>query len=255
MDLSIKMKWLLLLLFYINCISPVAIAAEPSLASTQLQFRQALTSPAAQYSQALLNEAYNRLGINVSFVDVPFGRSLIESNKGTLDGEIARILRVTKQYPNLVAVPYVLFDTEVYLYINQQRCRNCTLETVPSLAFVRGSLVVEDLLKKLPASRQVIGSGTIDTTRALFLSGKVDAVVFAAYRLNAATNFEFAEHSIMSLPDYHLLHRNHQALLQPLAAMLFQLEREGFTERLRLHYGVPAPRRQLNAGQPPFAEY
>lgn len=255
MDLSIKMKWFLLLLLYINCISSVAIAAEQPLATQQLQFRQALTSPAAQYSQALLNEAYNRLGINASFVDVPFGRSLLESNKGTLDGEIARILRVTNQYSNLIAVPYVLFDTEVYLYINQQRCHNCTLETVPSLAFVRGSVVVEDLLKKLPASRQVIGSGTIDTTKNLFLSGKVDAVIFAAYRLNPPTNFDISEQSIMSLPDYHLLHRNHQALLKPLAAMLFQLEREGFTARLRSHYGVPAPRRQLRAGQPPFAEY
>lgn len=255
MDLSIKMKWFLLFLLHLYCIIPAVIAAEPPLTTKQLQFRQALTSPAAQYSQTLLNEAYSRLGIEAHFVDVPFGRSLIESNKGTLDGEIARVLRVTNQYPNLVAVPYVLFDTEVYLYINQQRCRNCTLDNVPSLAFVRGSVIVEDLLKKLPASRQVISSGTIDTTRALFLDGKVDAVIFAAYQLNTAANFEFAEHSIMSLPDYHLLHRNHQALLQPLAAMLFQLEREGFTERLRLHYGVAAPRRQLRAGQQPFAEY
>ena len=246
------MKWLsFLLLSYL----PLAIADTNPALPNALQFRQALNSPAAQFSQALLSEAYRRLDIPVDFIDVPFGRSLVESNRGVLAGEIARVLRVTEQYPNLLPIPYVLFDTEVYLYINQQQCANCTLQNVQSLAFVRGSLIVEELLKQLPASRQVISSGTIESTKALFLTGKVAAVVFAAYRLAKHTDFTVAEQHILSLPDYHLLHRNHRALLSPLTAMLFQLEQEGFTERLRLHYGVAAPRRQLKLGQRPFAEY
>lgn len=244
------MKWILMFVV----ISTALVAQEPQ-PGTTLQFRQALTSPAAQYSQVLLNEAYARLGITAQFIDVPFGRSLLESNKGALDGEIARVLRVTQHYPNLIAVPYVLFDTDVYVYINDSRCRACTLETVPSIAFVRGSVIVEERLKKLPASRQVISAGTIDSAKSLFLTGKVDAVIFAAYRLNAKANFEMSEHYLFSLPDYHLLHRSHQALIQPLTAMLFQLEREGFTERQRVHFGVAAPRRQLRVNQAPFAEY
>lgn len=245
------MKWLFLLFSCFPFMMSIAGPATPS----ELQFRQALNSPAAQFSQALLSEAYSRLGIQADFIDVPFGRSLVESNRGVLAGEIARVLRVTEQFPNLLPVPYVLFDTEVYLYINQQQCANCTLYTAQSLAFVRGSVIVEELLKQLPASRKVISSGTIESTKTLFLTGKVDAVVFAAYRLEDSADFKIAEQHIINLPDYHLLHRNHQALLQPLAAMLFQLEREGFTERLRLQYGVAAPRRQLRTGQRPFAEY
>ncbi len=221
----------------------------------QLQFRRALTSPAAQFAETLLREAYKRLSIDVRFVDIPFGRSLLESNKGTLDGEIARVFKVTEHYPNLEAVPYVLFDTEVYLYINQQRCPNCTLETVDSLAYVRGALIVEELLQHLPASRHVIGSGAIDTTKELFLTGKVDAVLFAAYRLSASSHFEYDEQHLASLPDYHLLHRRHRALLLPLAQELLQLEQEGFTERLRHYYGVAAPRRQLTLGEPAFKQY
>ncbi len=246
------MKWLS---FILLCLLPVsALVASPQFA-TELQMRQALNSPAAQYSQALINEAYTRLGIKADFIDVPFGRSLVESNKGVLDGEIARVLRVTEHYPNLLTVPYILFDTEVYLYINQQQCPKCTLDTVQSLAFVRGSLIIEDILKQLPASRRVISSGTIESTKTLFFSGKVDAVIFAAYRLSSTAEFAVAEHHLMSLPDYHLLHRSHQALLQPLAEMFLQLESEGFTQRLRLQYGVTAPRRQLQPGQGPFAEY
>ncbi|MCC5451939.1 hypothetical protein LMJ53_09415 [Rheinheimera sp. UJ51] len=246
------MKWLLL---FSIMIWSVSYAETVETLPSQLQFRQALTSPAAQYSQALLSEAYRRLNIDAHFIDIPFGRSLLESNKGSLDGELARVLDVTKHYPNLVAVPYVLFDTKVYLYINQQRCAKCSLNDVPSLAYVRGSLVLEEILKKLPPSRQVISSGSIESTKNLFLTGKVDAVIFAAYQLNAQSHFPINEQFILSLPDYHLLHRDHSALLEPLANMLFELEREGFTENLRLYFGIAAPRRQLQAGQQPFAYY
>lgn len=240
--------------FFLICLLLLPFA-QTKATPTQLQFRQALNSPAAQFSQALITEAYLRLGIQTQFIDIPFGRSLIESNKGTLDGEIARVLLVTQHFPNLLTVPYILFDTEVYVYINQQYCKGCTLDKVQSIAYVRGSLIVEDLLQQLPASRKVISSGTIESTKALFLTGKVDAIVFAAYQLRDSANFDISEQHLMSLPDYHLLHRKHQALLIPLTSMLFQLEREGFTDRLRLQYGVPAPRRQLQLGQQPFATY
>lgn len=254
------MKWLFALslaLYQVFFWQP-AMAESPTtpLAHTQkLQFRQALQSPAGHYSQALLAEAYKRLGIEVEFIDIPFGRSLLESNKGTLDGEIARVLQTTTQFPNLLAVPYILFDTEVYLYVNQQRCANCTLDKVKSMAYVRGTTIVESLLRKQPASQEIISSGTLETAQALFMTEKVDAVIFAAYQLKARTQFPMTEHHLMGLPDYHLLHRSHQALIVPLSNMLFQLEHEGLAERLRQQYGVPVPRRQLQTNQQPFATY
>lgn len=234
----------------------LAESPTPPLAQTQkLQFRQALPSPAGHYSQALLAEAYKRLSIDVEFIDIPFGRSLLESNKGTLDGEIARVLQTTAQYPNLLAVPYILFDTEVYLYINQQRCTDCTLDNVKSMAYIRGTTVVESMLRKQPASQEIISTGTLEAAQALFMTEKVDAVIFAAYQIKTRTPFPVKEQHLMSLPDYHLLHRNHQALLVPLSNMLFQLEYEGLAARLRQQYGVPVPRRQLLTNQQPFATY
>lgn len=246
------MKWLLVLL------SLLSVATYPQPQSWQespLQFRQALGSPASLYSQELLSEAYRRLGVRVEFIEVPFGRSLVESNKGELAGELARVLRVTESYPALLPVPYVLFDTDVFLYVNQQRCAGCQLQQVQSLAYVRGAMVVEDILRTLPASRQVISTGSLEATKNLFLTGKVDSVVFAAYQLDASTGFPIAEQRLQSLPDYHLLHQSHQALIPELTAMLYQLEREGFAERLRLRFGVAAPKRQLSRHEKPFAEY
>lgn len=240
------MKWLSLLVLIVSI--HATAETNPDFPS-ELQFRQALNSPAAQFSQALLTEAYTRLGISTDFIDVPFGLSLAESNKGTLAGEIARVLRVTEDYPNLLPVPYILFDTNVYLYVNQLRCKKCDLSNVPSIAFVRGSVIVEDILKTLSASRQVISTGTIEHAQQLFFSEKVDAVIFAAYQLNQQDSLPFSEQLIMTLPDYHMLHSRHKALLKPLAAMLRQLESEGFTQELRQQYQVEAPQQQIKQGQ------
>lgn len=240
------------LLLALSVMLPVYATAP---AQPVLEFRQALGSPASRYSQSLLTEAYQRLGVEARFIEVPLGRSLIESDKGNLAGELARVLHINQQYKNLLPVPYVLFDTHVYLYVNQQRCAGCQLSQVQSLAYVRGTLIVEELLRKLPASRQVIGSGSLDAAKQMFLTGKVDGVLFPAYKLNATSSFPISEQILQSLPDYHFLHRQHQELIPRLTQMLFQLEREGFAERLRLKYGVPAPRRQLSRNEKPFAEY
>ena len=209
-----------------------------------LKFRQALDSPAARFSQALLNEAYRRLGIDAQFIEVPFGRSLIESNRGILDGELARVLLVTEHYPNLVAVPYILFDTDVSIWVNQRRCPGCTLQTVKNLVYVRGSVIIQQLLADKASVDTVITVQTVSAAEQMFIEGKADAVVFAAYTIPAEklTGIPVSQKLILSVPDYHLLHRRHQALVTPLASMLNSLEQEGFTKRLRQQYAIPAPK-------------
>lgn len=214
-----------------------------------LKFRQALDSPAARYSQALLNEAYRRLGIDAQFIEVPFGRSLIESNRGILDGELARVLLVTEHYPNLVAVPYILFDTDVSIWVNQRRCPGCTLQTVKNLVYVRGSVIIQQLLADKASVDTVITVQTVSAAEQMFIEGKADAVVFAAYAIPAdrLTGIPVSQKLLLSAPDYHLLHSRHEALIAPLATMLNTLEQEGVVSQLREQYGIPAPKAASSA--------
>lgn len=228
--------------------APLQAQNEASIAS-ELKFRQALDSPAAQYSQALLTQAYQRLGLTPQFIEVPFGRSLVESNKGLLDGEIARVLMTTEHYPNLIAVPYVLFDTEVILYINQSRCHGCNdLSRIKNVAYVRGSVIVDWLLQHARHSITPVSANSLEQVELLFTEQKVDAAIFTSYDIASTLldSIPYQRNVIMTLPDYHLLHNQHRALANTLALELFKLEQEGIAQALRLQFGINAPKWQLS---------
>lgn len=245
----LRLSYLCTLLFSVN------LLADNS--ADTLIFRSALDTPAAQYSQALLTQAYNDLGIKAKFISVPFGRSLVESNKGNLSGELARILDVTKAYPNLRAVPYVLFDSEVNLYINNTKCAECSLNTVSSLVYIRGAVILENLISTLPADIQLIPVADTAAARQLYEQQRVDAALFVAYRITPLTNkFVSKQQTLKTVPDYHMLHKGYEPLLQPLAKALFKLEANGTAEKLRRQFKVPAPNRQLDSHlSPVVAEF
>lgn len=60
--------------------------------------------PDQQVGAEILAVVYNKLSIQVHFVDGTAKRSLLESSEGRLDGEIQRVLDVQNEYPTLLAV-------------------------------------------------------------------------------------------------------------------------------------------------------
>ncbi|MCD1598405.1 transporter substrate-binding domain-containing protein [Rheinheimera aquimaris] len=235
------------------------LAASAALASSEqkLIFRSALDTPAAQYSQALLSEAYKAMGIPVEFITVPLGRSLIESNRGNLSGELARVLEATQSYPNLRAVPYVLFDTDVNLYVNQTKCAGCSLSTVNSVVYIRGAVILENMLQALPSDIKLIQAADTAAARQLYEQQKVDAALFVAYSLpEQPQGFDSMMQTLKTVPDYHMLHKRYQPLLQALAKTLFKLEADGTAARLRQQFGVASPKHQLQSHlSQPVAEF
>jgi len=68
--------------------------AAPAL-PTELRFAYMDKTPAVtEKAIAVLTSAYARLGIAVTFVPLPFARSLMEANAGIYDGEAARLAGV-----------------------------------------------------------------------------------------------------------------------------------------------------------------
>ncbi len=53
----------------------------------------------------VVREAYRRIGYKVVFDYLPARRALIWANEGKTDGDVARILKTEKKFPNIVRVP------------------------------------------------------------------------------------------------------------------------------------------------------
>ena len=66
--------------------------------------------------ERILKEAYNRLGIDFVFKELPNVRSLFTANKGDTDGEFMRLPGLEKTYTNLImlSIPIAYVDIVVY---------------------------------------------------------------------------------------------------------------------------------------------
>ena len=59
-------------------------------------------------SRKILTEAYQRIGIELTYVAFPAGRSIKMSNAGKVDGELHRIAGVDKKFVNLIQIPEMI---------------------------------------------------------------------------------------------------------------------------------------------------
>ncbi|MCG8620082.1 MAG: transporter substrate-binding domain-containing protein [Desulfobacterales bacterium] len=67
----------------------------------------------------IITEAYNRLGIAVTFAELNSQRALISAEQGEYDGELFRIDGIQNQFPHLVQVDIPCFWTYPYIYVRR----------------------------------------------------------------------------------------------------------------------------------------
>ena len=64
----------------------------------------------------VLQEIYKRAEIPIEFVDMPTKRSLSQSSRGRIDGELVRIHKVGEIFPTLIRIPtpFTFFESRAY---------------------------------------------------------------------------------------------------------------------------------------------
>ncbi len=73
-------------------------------------------TPSSVVYSKILKEIYQRTGIPLEFVVLPTQRSLAQSARGIIDGELVRIHEVGNLYPTLIRVPtpYTFFESRAF---------------------------------------------------------------------------------------------------------------------------------------------
>ncbi len=173
-----------------------------------------------------LKTAYQALGYQLKVQYLPAGRSLMMSNKGDFDGELFRIQSISEQYPNLLRVPVVLTQLELFAFVRQpaaidfqQWQQNKKLR----IGYVRGFKMAE----QNPCRGQKMAVTTTAQAVAMLQQGKVDLLLDDLASVTQVHGVLQTDSWLRQLPDvlsqqglYHFLHKKHQALLLPLAAEL-----------------------------------
>lgn len=213
-----------------------------------LVFRDAIHSKRAEYVEDLLTLAYLDLGYEVKYINVPLKRGLYEADGGKVDGELLRIEGLNKSFPNLISVPYKLFDFEIKLIVNQRLCPGCQLKQLRSISYVRGIVAIERLLAKLENNNQGLGLASMEVLLDFFNMERSQGMIVAVHDIpeDSLSTIDYSEQTLSSLSVVHYLHKRHNDLVIPLSRSLFKLERNGIAQRLRDKYAVKPPKHQFS---------
>lgn len=202
------------------------------------------TTPAALFVQDVLERAYDSIGYQVVYRDVPLARSFVEANKGELAGLRARVGAVADKYPNLVKVPFEILNFNLVLMADRRVCGACELSTINQVALTRGGVAIQELLGDSLKSKDVVEATTGTQALELLKAGKVQAAVLSDTNVPQEyyqLNHHWMKRTLAVLPDYHYLHKSYGHLVPGLQKELEKLQSDGTIARLRSKYGlVPA---------------
>lgn len=103
------MRWIVTALFVAFLHAPVSNAGQTLTVNTVGK------APFSTVLDALLQEAFLRIGVGLKTQELPGVRALKNANDGIEDGDAGRVRGTEKRYPNLVMIPekfsmYILLD-------------------------------------------------------------------------------------------------------------------------------------------------
>jgi len=210
----------------------------PLQAQTKLVFSSIVDFPAG-YS--ILKEAYELLGINIAYEVYPAARALIQSNNGSVDGEVLRLAGIEQSYPNLIRVPVPIYYNEFVAFTKEKKFPFQGVESLKSykVGTMRGMKIAEKILKgvtytSLTKHEQIfkmIETGRLDVG----VLPRVDTILFSK-RLGVPV--QILEPRLGKFSMYHYLHKKHSHLLPILTEILRKMEKSGHIEEVVTQFKI-----------------
>lgn len=103
----------------------------------------------AQYLKKIIQEVFNRVGMDLEFQILPNKHSLVNANSGIGDGEAARIWSINKAYPNLIPIAPNIHTIDIVLISKEGRkIKKLTDLHEYTIGLVRGVKIANTLAKK-----------------------------------------------------------------------------------------------------------
>ncbi len=211
------------------------------------------------FGDAVLREAFKRIGYTLKTQRLPAERALINANQGIDDGDLLRVAGLQKKYTNLIQVPEKIMTIDMVLFSKNKPAFVVNgWESVAShsLAIITGWKILEKNFARLGNRVEIIKTDNAEQLFTLLLKDRVD---FIAYSNWSGLGY-LKEHNITGItlldpplarPDlYTYLHKKHKKLVPELAATIKEMKADGtfqaMFDRLLKPYLPPLQRKQYN---------
>lgn len=191
----------------------------------------------ANAGEAVLREAYKRLGIDIVIERMQGRKALEASNSGEVDGEVQRIDGITRSFKNLLQIPIPINYLEGTVFSKRY---NFPIQGWFSLepyrvGIVKGILFAERGTKGMdvrvaddyPELVGMLENDEIDVAVMPRINGRV------ALKQSDAKDIRELDGVLETLMLYHYLHRKHEHLVPKLTKQLKEILLDGATLKLR----------------------
>ncbi|WP_102794205.1 hypothetical protein [Bowmanella denitrificans] len=238
------------LLFYAWVALCKPLFAEDALIPLRMDSPIQPDSPYSLFVGELLGNAYASLGYRLDLQNMPLGRSFLEAEEGRLDGLRDRGQTIAKAYPNLLQVPFPLYDFNLVLLADRRRCGLCALSDVDTLVTLRGFQFQQDYFSRQPSTHQIIKLGDTESVLDMLTLKRVEAAVLTELIVPPGfyrSSPHWIQYPLDSATIYHYLHHKHADLAVKLANKLQEMELTGEVWQLRQKYHIPPLQTDLRA--------
>lgn len=184
------------------------------------------------FIDVVLTEALTRIGYKLDTRSLPNERSLINSDRGIIDGETQRITGLEKKYPHLIRVPEKIMDWQFVVFSKQHidTTKNWKSLTPYTTSFITGWKIFE-----YNVPENVAVTKTRDPEGLFFLLDKnrTDVILYELWQGLALTKKHRYEGVMVSYPPlakkamFTYLHKKHALIVPKLAQALKEMKKDG----------------------------
>jgi len=205
-----------------------------------LQFSAGKNNVVHKVASEVLHRAYTRIGIEPEFSYINLQESLILSNSGQIDGEIARIKVIHKKFPNLIEVPVVIsyvegaaFSKNTSLYIaNWNDLKPYRIGIAKGAKFIEtGTKGMNRIFYKgFKAAFFALDKGEIDLVVTPKSTGKY------IIHEEGFKDIKMVGETLQKLDLYHFLHKKNKHLIPKITPVLQEMKKSGEIQYIRGYY-------------------
>lgn len=217
-----------------------AVFTSAAVARDQLVVNTGFTPPVSTLFHMVLDEAGQRMGIDIVFQEMPAERSLSLVNSGIDDAECCRIPAVIQQeYPDLLSVPVSFYTARFVAFARDETIRIKSWNELRP--YQVGVVAGWKILVNKVAEVQPEGYFVVDTPDAMFQmldKGRIDVAVLGylsglqvIHKLNMQ-GVHVLEPPLALKPLYLQVHQRHRALVPKFAQVFEEMQGDGTIARL-----------------------
>lgn len=208
-----KRKFNILVFIFVIFSSTIFAAEKKVIISVPDEWSNSLRSV-----KELLKESYNDIGYEISFIELPLARSMVELNNGRIDGELVNSKSVAQEY-NIIIVSPPYFTLKTYAYYLKSKFKKVpTIDEIKKgrIGYLRGSFVIEKFFSDAQSPT------TVNNEKQLLSLLKKDRVDFVTSMNSsfAIRESNFGKVLLFEISMHHILSKKNAELAKKLEPFL-----------------------------------